>query len=76
MSLQSAVQHISSSLAAMLSSQLLTTGPDKHLVGMDRIAFGSIALAALVPILMWRIQRFVDRQPAVALPAPMPAMEH
>ena len=76
MSLQSAVQHISSSLAAILSSQILTTGPDKRLVGMNYIAVGSIALGAVVPVLMWRIQRYVDRQPAALSAPPLPVLEH
>ncbi|MEZ4366915.1 MAG: MFS transporter [Kofleriaceae bacterium] len=52
MSLQSGVQHISSASAAVLSSQLLHTRPDGHLVGLGRIAWASIALAAAVPVLV------------------------
>jgi predicted MFS family arabinose efflux permease len=62
MSLQSAVQHIASAVAAVVSSQMLTTAPDHRLVGMSTVAIAAIVLALAVPVFMWRIQVIVARR--------------
>src|SRR5262245_23447664 len=57
MSIQSAVQHLASAAGAFISSQLLTERPDGRLEGMPRIAALSMALTALVPFMMWIVER-------------------
>ena len=56
MSLQSAVAHMASAVGAFTSSQLLVELPDLRLEGMPKVAAVSIALTALVPLLLWRVQ--------------------
>lgn len=57
MSLQSAVQHGSSALGAMLSTLLLTEGSDHRMVGMPRLAAVAIALFATMPFLLSAVER-------------------
>jgi predicted MFS family arabinose efflux permease len=73
-STQSAVQHLASAAGALLSSRLLSVGPGDRLVGMDRVALWSTALALALPFLLWRVERHVVRREAaasaeIALPA-------
>jgi hypothetical protein len=73
-STQSAVQHLASAAGALLSSRLLSVGPGDRLVGMDRVALWSAALALALPFLLWRVERHVVRREAaasaeIALPA-------
>jgi predicted MFS family arabinose efflux permease len=63
MSIQSAVQHLSSALAAFLSSQMLDER-DGRLWGMGRLAGVSIALSLLLPVLMWTVEGAVKRRDA------------
>jgi predicted MFS family arabinose efflux permease len=63
MSLQSAVQHIASAIAGVLSSKMLSTRPDNGLIGMDKVAMAGMALSLAVPVLMMMIER---RLPAPA----------
>lgn len=68
-SMQSAVQHGASALAAMSSAQLLTTageGDARHLVGMPAVAAVSIGLSALVPLMIYAVERGVRRRAATA----------
>ena len=64
MSGQSAVQHLASAIGAGLSTVLLGENLDHSLRGMPRLALFSMALTALLPLLVWSIQR---------LPAPVQA---
>lgn len=58
MSFQSAVQHLAAAAGAFLSSQLLDTVPGSlALDGMSRVAAVAMALAAVVPPIMWRLER-------------------
>lgn len=57
MSLQSAVQHISTSAGAAGSTWLLTEGPGGRLEGMPRLAMIALALSAALPILVARLAR-------------------
>jgi predicted MFS family arabinose efflux permease len=50
MSAQSAVQHASSALGAILASLVLVAAPDGKLVHMDQVALGALVVACLVPI--------------------------
>lgn len=49
LSFQSAVQHLSSSIGAILSTVVLSTTPDGRLVHMAELAYLSIALTVLIP---------------------------
>jgi predicted MFS family arabinose efflux permease len=62
MSVQSCVQHMASAVGAMLASGMLETLPDGSLVGMDRVATLTAALAALVPLVMFVVEARVQRQ--------------
>jgi predicted MFS family arabinose efflux permease len=61
-STQSAVQHLASAAGAMASTALLGTGPRGELVGMDRVALLSGALALSLPALLWLVQPRVVRR--------------
>lgn len=65
-SLQSAIQHGASAAAALLSSQWLRTvqvGPVKRLEGMEKVAWASMALTALIPWFLRAVERHVARRP-------------
>jgi predicted MFS family arabinose efflux permease len=62
MSVQSCVQHLASAAGAMLASSMLSTLPDGSLVGMERVATLTAALAALVPLVMFVVETRVRRQ--------------
>jgi predicted MFS family arabinose efflux permease len=66
MSIQSAVQHIASALAAFLSSELLYVLPNGKLEGMTLVAWISISLTLLLPVLMFLLEKRVK-----ALSAPI-----
>ncbi len=51
-SLNSSVQHVAASIAAVTATAVLSTGPDGRLVGIPAVAFGALALAAGVPPLL------------------------
>jgi predicted MFS family arabinose efflux permease len=68
MSAQSAVQHGASALGAMLASLLLTGLPDGSLVGMDRVAWGALVVALLVPIGAFVLERRVKAREALPQP--------
>ena len=59
LSIQSAVQHAASAAAAGVSTQILSELPSKQLVHMERVAFISMTLVALVPLLMLTVERLV-----------------
>lgn len=68
MSAQSAVQHAASALGAVLASWVLTAQPDGHLLGMDRVAWGALAVAALVPVGAFVLERRVLAREARSAP--------
>jgi predicted MFS family arabinose efflux permease len=73
-SIQSAVQHLASALAAFLSAQILRELPDKRLDGMPRVAALSIALTLVFPPLFWVIEgRVAQRLRQVGDVIPPPA---
>jgi predicted MFS family arabinose efflux permease len=55
LSTQSAVQHLASALGATLSTRILTVEPDGRLAGMPALAAGSAAVAALLPVVLFRV---------------------
>jgi predicted MFS family arabinose efflux permease len=57
MSIQSAVQHTASACGAFLSARMLRELPDGRLHGMGRVALVSMALTALIPLMMWSLER-------------------
>ena len=57
MSVQSAVQHLSSAVGAFLAAQLLTETPEGSLAGMRTVALSSVALALLIPPIFGWIER-------------------
>jgi predicted MFS family arabinose efflux permease len=63
MSGQSAVQHMASAIGAGLSTVLLGENQNHSLRGMPRLALFSMALTALLPLLVWSIQRRMLVQP-------------
>ncbi|MBK7537752.1 MAG: MFS transporter [Myxococcales bacterium] len=69
MSLQSAMQHLASASGAIGSSWILTTGPDQRILHMDIVVGLSIVLAALMPLLLWRVERRVKARLASAAAA-------
>ncbi|MBX5481536.1 MAG: MFS transporter [Myxococcaceae bacterium] len=61
MSIQSAVQHIASAIGAFLSARLLWELPDGALGGVDRIAFVSMGLTAVIPLMLYIVESRVVR---------------
>lgn len=62
-SVQSTVQHVAASCAAVISSALLTELPDKSLAGMrDVLAVSTVFNVLLVP-LAWAVERGLAAQP-------------
>jgi hypothetical protein len=73
MSLQSAISHMASALAAgVFSRALLKTLPDQSLVGMDDVAGLSMVLALCVPPMLFIVERGVRAKAAALAPAPFP----
>jgi predicted MFS family arabinose efflux permease len=59
MSAVSAVQHLGSAAGAMIGAQVLTEQPDGRLVGMDELAWFAVATAAVLPVLIYMVDRLV-----------------
>jgi predicted MFS family arabinose efflux permease len=57
MSVQSAVQHLTSALAAFLSSEILYVLPNGKLEGIEYVAWICIALSLFLPFLMLLLER-------------------
>jgi predicted MFS family arabinose efflux permease len=62
LSIQSTVYHAASGTAAWLSSLLLTVRGDGSLDGMARLALIAMALSALLPLLLWRVETRVTQK--------------
>ena len=62
MSVLSAIQHLSSSMGAILSTRLLHNSPDGTLDGMPRLALTSIGLGLLVLPLVYAVERRLPRR--------------
>jgi len=69
MSIQSAVQHLSSAFGAFVSSLVLIERPDHGLSGMPKIASVSVLLALLLPVLLLQCERRVKARDATAAAA-------
>lgn len=59
MSIQSVVQHLAGAVAGLVSTKALTTENEK-LIGIPRLAWWSMGIAALVPVLMFVLERRLD----------------
>jgi predicted MFS family arabinose efflux permease len=57
MSLQSAVSHMAAAIGAVGSSYVLVERADGSLAGMDTLAWTAIGGAALVPAILWVLER-------------------
>jgi predicted MFS family arabinose efflux permease len=69
MSLQSAVQHLAAAGGSGLGSVLLTELPNDQLGGMPRVAAISVAFAAILPVLLWQVERVIRlRRPSLPEP--------
>jgi predicted MFS family arabinose efflux permease len=69
MSLMSATQHLSMSGGAIFSSVVLSTDERGALRGMPRLGILAMAIAALVPLFFWLVERRVVHAVATAVPA-------
>ncbi len=56
MSAQSSVQHLSSAAGALLAARMLAELPDGRLYGMVDVGWLAIALAVIVPLLLWPVE--------------------
>ncbi|MBN1209907.1 MAG: MFS transporter [Myxococcaceae bacterium] len=70
MSLQSAVSHMASALAAFLSSRMLVDLPDGKLGGMTQVALVSIGLTLTVPFMLLLVERRIRMRDLAAAQAP------
>lgn len=73
LSAQSALQHTSMALGAVVASVLLTELPDHHLVGIERAATVSIVCTLMLPVLIGLVERRLKDR-AAAAPAGEPAL--
>jgi predicted MFS family arabinose efflux permease len=55
-STQSAVQHMASAVGAVVSSAMLGVDANGGLVGIERVAWFSLACMAVLPVLLYRLQ--------------------
>lgn len=65
MSAQSAVQHAASAVGAMAASFVLIAAPDGKLVHMDKVAWGALVVACLVPVGAFLLERRINARDAV-----------
>ena len=56
LSIQSTVYHAASGMASWFATSLLTVAPDGKLVGVPRAAVYAMALGALLPLFLWRVE--------------------
>jgi predicted MFS family arabinose efflux permease len=59
MSLQSAIQHIATSLGAIISASILTSEVSGEIQGMPIVASMSIVLCIIMPVLLRRLDRLI-----------------
>lgn len=72
MSIQSAVQNTAAALGAFLSARLLTELPNHQLAGMHRVAGLSIALTAVLPVMLFIVESGVKRKEQATASAVLP----
>lgn len=59
---QSAVQHFGAGIGAGFAAQVLTDGPNGSLLGLERVAWLTIAAAIVLPIVLHRLERELPRR--------------
>lgn len=64
LSIQSTVYHASAGLAAWLSTSFLRQSPDGALVGVSRLAIASMAIALVLPLLLYTVEKRVSSRSA------------
>lgn len=64
MSIQSAIQHVSSSIGAMWATTFLVDRADQSIDGMPTVAVIASVIAVIVPVLFWRVERAVKLKEA------------
>jgi predicted MFS family arabinose efflux permease len=67
MSIQSSIQHVSGAFGAFIGSQMLTERPDKGLDGVPEMTLVAMAITALLPLLLYLVERNVRAQRTVAV---------
>ncbi len=60
MSLQSAIQHIATSLGAIISASILTSDGSNEIQGMPIVASMSIVLCIIMPLLLRRVDKLIQ----------------
>lgn len=69
MSLQSATQHVGASCGSALGAIMLVELPDTRLAGMSGVAWVSMVFAAVLPLLLLRVEKeLVHRRPSLPPP--------
>jgi predicted MFS family arabinose efflux permease len=66
MSAQSAVQHIACAAGAMLASSMLVADAHGRLIGIANVAWFSLSMAAVFPVVLWQIERLVTAREMTA----------
>ncbi len=66
LSLQSTVYHATSGAASWVSTSFLRQAPDGRLEGIPHLALASMALGAILPLLLWVVESRVARESATA----------
>lgn len=61
LSIMNCVAQTFSSIGAFISSSILSVGAAGELVGMEIVVYMGIAVAVLVPLLMWLTERNIDK---------------
>ena len=59
MSMQTAVRHTAAAAGAFLSTQMLHELPNHHLEGMELVGTVSVCIAAMLPLLLWMVERWI-----------------
>lgn len=77
MSIQMAMTHAACAVGSFIGSLILVEGPNMTLLHVDRMAYLSIAISILVPVLIWRTETLLNLRkkqvaetPEVALTIP------
>ncbi len=69
MSVMSSIQHMMSGLGAMASTLLLTETPEHRLAGIDGVALIAMAAFAVVPWMMFKIEKWLKIRGLSSTPA-------
>jgi predicted MFS family arabinose efflux permease len=73
MSAQSAVQHLASATGAMIGAQVLTERVGGGVEGIDKLAWFAVAMSAILPAILYAVDRRVRARAAEAAAATPPS---